>query len=94
MKINKLFHLILIIQHIFASSALSRREQRASTIGETKTIKVLATQFPPFTYYDTDRGFFGGIDLSLLRTISNRLNYQLVIDKADDFNRIPMEKIE
>lgn len=91
MKLNHLFRLTLILQLMAISSALAKRNSKRNA---TKTVNVLAAAFPPFTYFDKDRGFVGGIDVLLLKTIGKRLGYQLVLNKTDSFDRIPAEKIE
>lgn len=91
MRVKPLFHLFLIVQLIFSSSA---KYKTSSLRNETKAIKVLAAAFPPFTYFDKDRGFIDGTDLLLLRTISKRLNYRLILDKSNDIYGISRDKIE
>lgn len=58
---------------------------------KSRSVKVLAFEFPPFTYFDSNRGFVDGIDVHLLKTIAKRLNLGLIWTKADELNRIPRD---
>lgn len=57
-------------------------------------LSVLATVFPPFTYFDSKLGFVGGVDILALRTIAERLNTKIVITKADNLSGIPMAQLK
>lgn len=57
-------------------------------------VNVLANVFPPFTYFDSTRGFYDGIDIKILKTIAERLNLRLTFTKMNDFNLIPVVNLE
>lgn len=55
---------------------------------KTLEISVLAAVLPPFTYFDPENGFIGGIDILALRFIAKQFNFRIVLTKADDLNRV------
>lgn len=55
----------------------------------TSGINVLAAVLPPFTYFDSNRSFFNGLDIHMLSTIAKRLQLQLNFTRADNLTEIP-----
>lgn len=46
-------------------------------------LTIAATKFEPFTFYDESRGFYKGIDYSLVETIAQRLQFEVNFIEAD-----------
>lgn len=67
-----------------------------SHLNETEnfTVKVLASELSPLTYFDPGRGFFDGIDIIAVKTIAKRLQVNLVFTKVDDSELIPAQELE
>lgn len=78
---------IAIFQLIFCISLTSPK----MLTNKNNSVNVLAVNFPPFTYFDVKYGFVGGIDIRLLRTITERLNLNMILNKVD---HIPTENLE
>lgn len=69
------------------SKGLERREKSCPLIVTTK-------QFEPFTYYDDVKGFYNGIDYSIVKTISERLRLQVKFVRAGNGSTIDPKTIE
>lgn len=85
------FRLILILQLFFVISVLSRGK---SSNDKTKAINVLATMFAPYAYFDEVHGIFNGIDILLLKTISERLKLRINLEKVDNIDHVPNHFLE
>lgn len=90
MKLKHFFRLTLFFHLMFTAMSHKKSTEKNTT----QSVNVLVAVFPPFSYFDKDRDFFGGIDVVFLKTIGNRLGYQLVFDQTDSLNSISMEKFE
>lgn len=86
---------IVLLFMIFCSCSLLK--QSASEMSNhciASKVKVFAAVLPPFTYFDTNYGFYDGVDILLLKTIAKRLNLKLILTKADILTHIPVSRFE
>lgn len=58
-------------------------KNRTDSDGRRCSLVVAATNFEPFTYYDEPRGFFKGIDYSLVTNIAKQLKIDVKFVPAD-----------
>lgn len=89
MLLKLLLRIFIIIQLVSCAFLESLPDESTSY-----PIKVLAIPFPPFTYFNSDHGFYGGIDILILRTIAKRLNLKIIFTKANDTNWIAVHDLE
>lgn len=92
----ELFQILFMFQvlNVTFSQFISNSSKSPASENQTHSVKVLAAVFPPFTYFDSSRGFIDGIDIRALQIIAKKLNLKLTFTKADDFSNISDEKLE
>lgn len=88
-----LFKQLLRIFIIFQLISCACLENIANA-NDPYSVKVLANEFPPFTYFNSSHGFYDGIDILILKTIAERLNFKLIFTKTNASSRIQLENLE
>lgn len=82
---------LLFSKHLVFCAGLQNQSNQNET---AHTVEVLARVFPPFTHFNSNQGFFGGLDILASRTIAKQLHLRLVFTKTNNLASISNEEFE
>lgn len=80
----------------FVTSVVVKSQSNYLETQSNNTIEVnaLVAVLPPFTHFDSNRGFVEGIDILILETISKRLNFRLNFTKVQSIGQISKDRLK
>lgn len=88
-----LFRVILILQ-IISLVPYSSCKKSIQLNKNDSTVSVLASVFPPFTYFDEKRGLFDGIEILASNIIANRLHLRPIYSTTKNTAEIQDKSLE